>query len=38
MARQLAPALTSEQAPEMDQDASTTELVRTYRELRGRAT
>ena len=38
MARQLAPALTAEQAPEMDQDASTTELVRTYRALRGRAT
>ena len=37
MARQLAPALTSEQPPELDQDGSTVELVRTYRTLRGRA-
>ncbi|MGY1771344.1 glucose-6-phosphate isomerase [Blastococcus sp. SYSU D00813] len=37
MARQLAPALTSEEPPELDQDASTAELVRTYRRLRGRA-
>ncbi|MGY1742038.1 MULTISPECIES: glucose-6-phosphate isomerase [unclassified Blastococcus] len=37
MARQLAPVLTSEEPPELDQDASTAELVRTYRELRGRA-
>ncbi|MGY1744273.1 glucose-6-phosphate isomerase [Blastococcus sp. SYSU D00695] len=37
MARQLAPALTGEEPPELDQDASTAELVRTYRELRGRA-
>jgi glucose-6-phosphate isomerase len=37
MARQLAPALTSEEPPELDQDASTAELVRSYRELRGRA-
>ncbi len=36
MARQLGPALTSEEAPEMDQDASTVALVRHYRELRGR--
>ncbi len=37
MARELAPALTSEEAPELEQDASTAELVRTYRRLRGRA-
>ncbi|SEO46714.1 glucose-6-phosphate isomerase [Trujillonella endophytica] len=37
MARQLAPALTAEAPPELDSDASTTELVRTYRALRGRA-
>ncbi|MEU2348605.1 glucose-6-phosphate isomerase [Modestobacter sp. NPDC049651] len=37
MARQLAPALTSETAPEMDQDASTVALVAEYRKLRGRA-
>jgi glucose-6-phosphate isomerase len=37
MARQLGPALTSETAPEVDQDASTVALVRRYRELRGRA-
>jgi glucose-6-phosphate isomerase len=37
MARQLGPALTSESAPEVDQDASTVALVRRYRELRGRA-
>jgi len=37
MARQLAPALTSETAPEMDQDASTVALVEHYRQLRGRA-
>jgi glucose-6-phosphate isomerase len=36
MARQLAPALTSEDEPEMDQDASTVALVETYRRLRGR--
>jgi glucose-6-phosphate isomerase len=36
MARELGPALTSEEAPEMDQDASTVELVRHYRQLRGR--
>ncbi|WP_138732852.1 glucose-6-phosphate isomerase [Modestobacter excelsi] len=36
MARQLGPALTSDEAPEMDQDASTVELVRHYRQLRGR--
>jgi glucose-6-phosphate isomerase len=38
MARQLAPALTGEEPPEPDQDASTAELVRTYRQLRGRTT
>ena len=37
MARQLAPALTSETAPAMDQDASTVALVQHYRRLRGRA-
>jgi glucose-6-phosphate isomerase len=37
MAKQLAPALTDEAPPELDQDASTAELVRTYRQLRGRA-
>jgi glucose-6-phosphate isomerase len=42
MARQLAPALTSESAPEMDSpqfdaDASTIGLVEHYRQLRGRA-
>jgi glucose-6-phosphate isomerase len=37
MARQLAPALTSERPTELDQDGSTVELVRTYRRLRGRA-
>jgi glucose-6-phosphate isomerase len=37
MARQLAPALISESAPEMDQDASTVALVEHYRRLRGRA-
>ncbi|MCZ2831074.1 glucose-6-phosphate isomerase [Modestobacter sp. VKM Ac-2986] len=37
MARELAPALTSETAPEMDQDASTVALVQHYRALRGRA-
>jgi glucose-6-phosphate isomerase len=37
MARQLAPALTSEQPQDLDQDGSTVELVRTYRRLRGRA-
>jgi glucose-6-phosphate isomerase len=36
MARQLAPALTSETAPTMDQDASTVALVEHYRRLRGR--
>ncbi|WP_409330928.1 glucose-6-phosphate isomerase [Trujillonella humicola] len=36
MARELAPALTGEQPPELDQDASTAELVRTYRRFRGR--
>ena len=36
MARQLAPALTSEAAPEMDQDASTVALVQHYRRLRNR--
>jgi glucose-6-phosphate isomerase len=36
MARQLGPALTSDEAPEMDQDASTVALVRHYRQLRGR--
>jgi glucose-6-phosphate isomerase len=36
MARQLAPALTSEAAPEMDQDPSTAALVQHYRRLRGR--
>ena len=34
--RQLGPALTSAEAPEMDQDASTVALVRHYRQLRGR--
>jgi glucose-6-phosphate isomerase len=38
MARDLAPALTGEQPAELDQDGSTAELVRTYRQLRGRAT
>ena len=37
MARQLGPALTSEAAPEMEQDASTVALVQHYRRLRGRA-
>jgi glucose-6-phosphate isomerase len=37
MARQLGPALTSEDAPDLDQDASTVALVQRYRELRGRA-
>ncbi|RBY83286.1 glucose-6-phosphate isomerase [Blastococcus sp. TF02A-26] len=37
MARQLAPALTGEDAPDLDQDGSTVELVRTYRQLRGRS-
>jgi glucose-6-phosphate isomerase len=42
MARQLAPALTSDSAPEMDSpqfdaDASTIRLVERYRQLRGRA-
>jgi glucose-6-phosphate isomerase len=36
MARELAPALTGEHPQELDQDASTAELVRTYRRLRGR--
>jgi glucose-6-phosphate isomerase len=36
MARQLGPALTSDEAPEMDQDASKVALVRRYRQLRGR--
>ncbi|GAB4081631.1 glucose-6-phosphate isomerase [Modestobacter muralis] len=36
MARELAPALTSETAPEMDADASTVALVQHYRRLRGR--
>jgi len=36
MARELAPALTSETAPEIDQDASTVALVQHYRRLRGR--
>jgi glucose-6-phosphate isomerase len=36
MARQLAPALTSKAAPEMDQDPSTVALVQHYRQLRGR--
>ncbi|MGY1823536.1 glucose-6-phosphate isomerase [Geodermatophilus sp. SYSU D00079] len=36
MARELAPALTSAQAPELDQDASTAALVAQYRRLRGR--
>jgi glucose-6-phosphate isomerase len=36
MARELEPALTSAQAPEVDQDASTTALVEHYRRLRGR--
>ena len=37
MARQLGPALTSEAAPEIEQDASTVALVQHYRRLRGRA-
>jgi glucose-6-phosphate isomerase len=37
MARQLGPALTSEDPPEMDQDPSTVALVQHYRRLRGRA-
>jgi glucose-6-phosphate isomerase len=37
MARQLAPALVSEAAPEMDADPSTAALVQHYRRLRGRA-
>ncbi|WP_233495603.1 glucose-6-phosphate isomerase [Geodermatophilus sp. TF02-6] len=36
MARQLEPALTSADAPEVDQDSSTTALVEHYRQLRGR--
>jgi glucose-6-phosphate isomerase len=36
MARELAPALTSETPPEMDQDDSTVALVQHYRRLRGR--
>ncbi|WP_369130214.1 glucose-6-phosphate isomerase [Modestobacter roseus] len=36
MARQLAPALTSEDAPEIDQDDSTVALVEHYRRLRNR--
>ncbi|NEK56268.1 glucose-6-phosphate isomerase [Geodermatophilus sabuli] len=36
MARELAPALTSAEAPELDQDPSTTALVEEYRRLRGR--
>jgi glucose-6-phosphate isomerase len=36
MARELAPALTSETAPEMGSDASTVALVKHYRSLRGR--
>ncbi|WP_233517741.1 glucose-6-phosphate isomerase [Geodermatophilus marinus] len=36
LARELGPALTSPDAPELDQDASTTALVAHYRELRGR--
>jgi len=36
MARQLGPALTSEEPPEMDQDPSTVALVQHYRRLRGR--
>jgi glucose-6-phosphate isomerase len=36
MARELAPALTAEQPPELDQDPSTTALVEEYRRLRGR--
>ncbi len=37
LARQLGPALTSDEAPELDQDPSTVALVERYRELRGRA-
>ncbi|MGY1812682.1 glucose-6-phosphate isomerase [Blastococcus sp. SYSU D00820] len=37
MARQLAPALTSEEPGELDQDGSTTALVELYRRMRGRA-
>jgi glucose-6-phosphate isomerase len=37
MARQLEPALTSQEAPEIDQDPSTVALVQHYRQLRGRA-
>ncbi|QXG76838.1 glucose-6-phosphate isomerase [Modestobacter sp. L9-4] len=36
MARELAPALTSETAPEIDSDPSTVALVQHYRRLRGR--
>jgi glucose-6-phosphate isomerase len=36
MARELAPALTSETPPELDQDPSTVALVQLYRRLRGR--
>ncbi|WP_369134770.1 glucose-6-phosphate isomerase [Modestobacter sp. I12A-02662] len=36
MAKQLEPALTSEEAPALDQDSSTAGLIRRYRELRGR--
>jgi glucose-6-phosphate isomerase len=36
MARELAPALTSAEAPELDQDPSTAALVAHYRQLRGR--
>jgi hypothetical protein len=37
MAMELAPALTSPDAPDLDtQDSSTAALVRLYRELRGR--
>ncbi|MGY1663687.1 glucose-6-phosphate isomerase [Geodermatophilus sp. SYSU D00705] len=36
MARELAPALTAAQAPQLDQDASTSALVAHYRQLRGR--
>ncbi|MBB3083628.1 glucose-6-phosphate isomerase [Geodermatophilus sabuli] len=37
MARELEPALTSAEAPRVDQDPSTTALVEHYRRLRGRA-
>jgi glucose-6-phosphate isomerase len=36
MAKQLEPALTSQDAPTLDQDSSTGALVRHYRQLRNR--